>query len=83
MTDDEATKVLDDAAAALGEHFEAVIIIASRPFPANERLTQIVHRGRGNWYAQRGMMREVMENDQARTVAHHVREQLKDSDDER
>lgn len=74
MTDDEATKLVDDAASALHEHFDAVIIIASRDYPQDEKMTQIVHRGRGNWFAQRGMMREVLGNDDARQLAYHLKE---------
>lgn len=64
--------MLDEHAEALKEHFDAVFIVCSRDFPENEKLTQILSRGRGNWFAQRGMLREVLENDQAKTLAIHV-----------
>ena len=59
MTDDEATRLVDRHAEELREHFDAVIILCCRDYPENEKLTQIVHRGRGNWFAQRGMMRAM------------------------
>lgn len=80
MTNDEATKLLDDALVVLAEHFDVVIILASRDAQENDRLTQLVQRGRGNWFAQRGMLREVLDRDQALgialEVAHATRKEL-------
>lgn len=74
MTDEEAKQLVDRAAEELAEHFEAVFIVASRPYPKDEKMTQIVQRGRGNWYAQRGMLREVLENDNARSIASAIKD---------
>ena len=77
MTNEEAGKIVDEAIMGLKEHFDAVIILASRDYPENEKLSHFIQRGRGNWFAQRGMLREVLENDLARTMAIYVNEKPK------
>jgi len=73
MTSDEARKLLDDTAAAISEHFESVVIIATRSNPEAERYTELLTGGRGNWYAQRASMREVLVNDDAFVLADQIR----------
>lgn len=74
MNDADAGKLVDEKIADLAEHFEAVIILCSRDSSTAgaetpDRMSQFIQRGRGNWFAQRGMLREVLENDMARSIA--------------
>lgn len=78
MTDEEAGQLLDRYAELLKEHFDAVFIVASRDYPENEKMSQIMHRGRGNWFAQRGMLREVLDTENQRGLAYELARQMKD-----
>lgn len=79
MTQSEAEKLLDDAVARLGEHFDSVQILASW----NEGgLTLCSKRGAGNWYARQGMAHEFINADQAQETAHQIAQVLKPPPDE-
>lgn len=78
MTNDEATKLVDDAAARLHEHFDCVVILTSRDHPDMDRVSTMIVRGRGNWFAQRGMMRNVLDEDQARSIAVEIKLQSRE-----
>lgn len=77
MTTEEAQEMIDRAAVALAEHFDAVFIVVSREFPQEKpddpKYTQMRSVGRGNWFAQCGMLREVLERDQAQLIAANVK----------
>lgn len=79
MKREEAERILEDAAARLGEHFDAVQILASGN---EEGLTFCCKRGVGNWYARRGMAHEFINADQAQEIAHQIAQVLKPPPDE-
>lgn len=80
MDDAEANRLLEEMAARLGEHFDAVQILVSW----NEYgLTNCAKRGVGNWYARQGMAQEFIDQDQAQTLAREVSlSQLRDDPDD-
>jgi len=57
MTREEAIQILEDAAARVYEHFDAIEILASWNEDAQ---TQFVHRGAGNVYSRIGMAQELL-----------------------
>lgn len=68
MTDKEAEAMLEDVAAKLREHFDAVQILVSWQADEN-RGTYCVKRGAGNWWARQGMARDFVQADQAASTA--------------
>lgn len=63
MTQEEQlTKIVEDAAKALGEHFEAVQIMVSN---SDSDGTAAVNRGAGNFYARLAMAQEFIDQDRA------------------
>lgn len=81
MTDAEAETFLDHATAQLGEHFDAVQILAS----LNDAGGSICYkRGAGNWYARQGMAHEFINADiaqgAARQIAEHIHQQPEDDE---
>lgn len=75
MSADEAEKILEAAATRLGEHFDAVQILASW----NENGTSsMCGSGCGNWYARQGMAYEFINSDIAQVAARQIAEKLKD-----
>lgn len=75
MSNEEVAKILEDAAAQLGEHFEAVQILVS--WRHENGKTSFGSRGLGNWYARQGMAREFIECDRAETQAAEVARALR------
>lgn len=62
MNQEQVNRMLEDAAAKLGEHFEVVQIMVSW----NERgNTYAAKRGCGNWYARQGLAREFINTEMA------------------
>lgn len=59
MTEAEESKLVLDAAKALGEHFDAVEILVSRHDADG---TRTVAKGCGNWHARLGVVREWLVN---------------------
>lgn len=57
MTQETDTNALDRALAILTEHFEAVTILVTR-FDGESGNTVSAWRGRGNWHARYGQVRE-------------------------
>lgn len=55
MTDETAEKLLEKAATHLGEHFDAVVILATRQ---DGKLTRTTSHGVGNYHARVGMARD-------------------------
>lgn len=68
MNNEEAMKMIQATAAQLGEHFEAVQILVSRPQEGGGG-THCVKSGIGNWYARQGMAHEFIEEDKAQEHA--------------
>lgn len=83
MTPEEAERLLEETAARISEHFDAVQILATW---SEGGLSHCVKRGTGNWYARIGMARELLMCDQANTAAHELKEVLpkppKDDDED-
>ena len=69
--EDNDLKLLKDAAQALGEHFDAVQIFASRHEAEVEDGTVTVHDGVGNWHARIGQVRDwiIRQDEHTRIVA--------------
>lgn len=80
MTKPEATRLIEQTAASLGEHFSAVQILVS--FPASGGGTQGIKRGCGDWYARQGLAHEFITEDQACDMARQIASQLNPPDDE-
>lgn len=64
MNLEELTKIVEKAAADLGEHFEAVEILASN---SDGEGTKCIKRGGGNYYARIAMAQEFVDEDRVRT----------------
>lgn len=79
MTHKEAKELIDRTAAALGEHFDAVQILAS--FPTDGGGTRCLKRGTGNWYARQGMAHEFINEDQADDLSTQIARKLEPPDD--
>lgn len=75
MTAEQLSKIVEDAASALGEHFEAVQILVSN---SDSEGTGGVSRGVGNFYARLGMAHEFIEKDSNEMLASMIK---KDDED--
>lgn len=79
MTNDEielleaqnAQAAMNRALEILGEHFDAVQILASHMTVRGE--TVAAYNGRGNWHARRGMAQDFIEKDSAQTFAWEIK----------
>lgn len=71
MTTDEAERLLASAAAELGEHFEAVQILATW---RSGEYTHTRHAGNGNWNSRVGMCHEFIVDDRAKTTAYRMKQ---------
>lgn len=67
-------EMVDDMAIKLGEHFDAVQILAS---VCDHKGTSSVSRGSGNWFARQGMAHEFIAQDMAETTGKGVARELK------
>lgn len=75
MTREDAEKLLERTAEQLGEHFDAVQILASRPHETEkggDHGTEIFQKGRGNWYARQGMAQQFVARDRAYEIGNEV-----------
>lgn len=76
-SEDDLVKIVETAAAKLGEHYEAVQILVSGPLEGGG--TRCLKRGVGNFYARQGMAHEFINEDMAaetgRSVAAHLESQ--------
>lgn len=70
MSTDELRAHLQHVAAQLGEHCNAVQILAS--VHADGGGTKAIKVGVGDWYSRRGLAMEFIEEDAAATLAHHL-----------
>lgn len=73
MTNEEAQIMCEEFAAKLGEHFEAVQIMASWNDNGHSKC---VKRGCGNWYARQGMAHEFINEDVAQENAQQIASKL-------
>lgn len=79
MTKEEANQLLARTAAALGEHFGAVQILASMPVPGGG--TQGFKYGSGDWYARQGLAHAFIHSDQADELSDQIARKLDPPDD--
>lgn len=73
MTAREAEVLIDELAAKVGEHFDAVQILVSW---TDEGSTYCSKRGRGNWYARMGMCHEFIKKNEADDAACLIAEKI-------
>lgn len=79
MTKEQAGELLEKTAEMLGEHFDAVQILATRHIDAQ---THYIARGAGNWYARQGMAHEFINTDINQDVARQIAERLEPRSDD-
>lgn len=79
MTFAENTKIVADAACALGEHFDVVQILVSSSEGDD---TFVCKQGTGNFYARLGLAREFVEEDRAVILASKIAYELNCGEDE-
>jgi hypothetical protein len=79
MSGDEAEKMLEEVTAKLGEHFDAVQILATWN---EDGVTKLTNRGAGNWYARQGMAHQFITTDIAQDQAFQIAERLKEKPDD-
>lgn len=79
MTAEELGKLVEDAAAALGEHYDAVQIMVSN---SDGEGTRCIKRGVGNFYARLGMAREFVEQDSGEVLGSKIADALNEDSDE-
>lgn len=79
MSHEQVIKLVEDYAARLGEHFEAVQIMVTWN---EEGLTKNLNRGVGNWYARQGMAHEFINADVAQENARQIAERLEPPEDD-
>lgn len=77
MTHSEAKQILERFSHQLGEHFDAVQILASWH---EEGVTRCLPWGSGNWYARQGMAQEFISTTRAREIAREVAENISPDD---
>lgn len=78
MTVSEQRELVERAAVALGEHFDAVQILVS---VAEDGKTRCIKSGVGNWYARQGMAHEFINEDVAKENAAEIANQLNPPDE--
>ncbi len=81
MTRPEAEKYIEKVLADLGEHFEAVQILATKMAPEGAG-TERYFMGTGNWYARQGMGASFLKTDEARTLADEIGDKLQPPSDD-
>lgn len=79
MNAEELGKIVEDAAAKLGEHFEVVQILVSN---SDGEGTRCIKRGVGNFYARLGMSREFVEQDSGEVLGSKIADALNDDGEE-
>jgi hypothetical protein len=78
LSNEDAERLADIAAAKLGEHFDAVQILVSWN---DEATSKGVFRGRGNWYARQGMAHEFITQDAGQVAAREIAHAMRPDDD--
>lgn len=79
MTAEELGKIVEDAAAALGEHFETVQILVSN---SDGEGTRGIKRGVGNFYARLAQAREFVQQDSGEILGSKIADALNDEDED-
>ena len=69
MTDEEKRLLISRVATQLGDHFDAVQIMASWK---EEGDTRYQYWGQGNWFARKGMAHQFLEEEHGRVIGHEV-----------
>lgn len=69
--------LIDKALDTLGEHFEAIQIIAT---DSDGGGSLYVARGRGNFYARKGAVHQWLENDRHDDAAQYVKDAIRGED---
>ena len=80
--DDHDMKVVNDALAKLGEHFDSVQIFANRQEVEGQEQSMVnIYSGCGNWFARFGQVQHwlVTENERTKT---RVRNEIFDEEDD-
>jgi hypothetical protein len=84
MSDDQASKSIEASLESLSKHFQNIQIFCSRidPSPEDDHVgsTQRMIRGRGNYYARLGQVKEwiTMEDEKTRAEAREDYEEEKE-----
>ena len=78
MTPKQEAEMLDETLARLGEHFDAVQILATAH---DDEGTDYRSQGVGNWYARVGMAREFLKRDFQKDQAIRIRQESEAEDD--
>ena len=73
MNLEELSKIVEKAVSDLGEHFDAVEILASN---VDGEGSDCIKRGSGNFYARLGMAQEFIDEDRAQVWAKVFDERL-------
>lgn len=79
MNSQDARKIVEEAAAKLGEHFDSVQILVS--WGVDGGGTKSCFSGTGNWYARQGMAHEFINSDIAQDAAQQIAEKLNPPDE--
>ncbi len=79
MKPSQLREICDKAAESLGEHFDAVQIMATW---TEGGVTRALKIGRGSWYARQGMAHEFINEDIAQENAAQIVKAIKRRDDE-
>ncbi len=77
ITHEEANKMLDEVLEKIGEHFEAVQILASNSDASG---TRSYSRGCGNFFARIGTAQRFLKIDESEDAAHVLSKILNDED---
>lgn len=82
MTIEEADKFIAQTSKMLGEHFDAVLILASWPADDGSGDTEYTYHGAGNSFAQEGMARDFLSETQNEDLADELQAILGESEDD-
>lgn len=80
MTNEEKRALLDKTVQSLGEHFDAVEILASEHH-GDQNQTTTFRSGVGNWFARHGLRNESIIRDRQITK-HEVEKEYESEDDQ-
>lgn len=78
MTKEEAERFLDRHLEELAEHFEAVQILVT---DSDKDGTLYIARGKGNFYARKGLAQQFIDNDHHNDAAQSIKHAIKPDDD--
>ncbi len=78
MTTQESMNLLDKHAAQLAEHFDSVQILVT---VVEDGGTDYFAKGKGDWYARRGMCHQFIDMDQAEANSNALAEKINGNED--